>query len=244
MAAALDSYLQIGGLPEIVLADPGLRPRILKEYVDLVFYKDLIERHRITNPPLLRQLLKHCLGQPASLFSAHKLYNDFRSQGFELSKNTLYRYLDHLEESYVIFPLPVADRSIRKQAINPKKLYAIDWALGYTFVPEQTIDKGRKLESAIYLHWRRQREDLGYLAGDGAIDLVVNIERPEALINVALSVVQQAAWEREVSALASRAIKTSKVARTLVVHTAPAREPPTGIDVVEAWRYLLDLPNS
>lgn len=32
--AALDSYLQVGGLPEVVLADPLLRPRILKEYVD------------------------------------------------------------------------------------------------------------------------------------------------------------------------------------------------------------------
>jgi predicted AAA+ superfamily ATPase len=40
MAAALNEYLAIGGLPEVVLADPDLRPRILKEYVDLVFYKD------------------------------------------------------------------------------------------------------------------------------------------------------------------------------------------------------------
>jgi len=38
IAAALNEYLAIGGLPEVVLADPDLRPRILKEYVDLVFY--------------------------------------------------------------------------------------------------------------------------------------------------------------------------------------------------------------
>ena len=41
MAAALEDYLRTGGLPEVVLADELLRPRILKEYVDLLFYKDL-----------------------------------------------------------------------------------------------------------------------------------------------------------------------------------------------------------
>jgi predicted AAA+ superfamily ATPase len=239
MAAALDSYLQIGGLPEVVLADPLLRPRILKEYVDLVFYKDLVERYRISNPPLLRQLLKHCLGQPAALLSTHKLYKDFRSQGFELSKNTLYRYLDHLQESYVAFLLPIADRSIRKQAINPKKLHAIDWALGYPFVPEQTIDAGRKLESAVFLHWRRRREDLGYLAGDGEVDLVVDVDRPRLLINVALSITQPSAWEREISALVAGAARAPRAEKILVAHNAPLRESPPGVKIVEAWRYLL-----
>lgn len=120
MAAALNDYLGVGGLPEVVLADPELRPRILKEYVDLVFYKDLVERYKVANPALLRQLLKQCLGQPASLLSAHKVYKDFRSQGFELSKDTLYRYLHYLEESYIVFLLAVAERSIRKRAMNPK----------------------------------------------------------------------------------------------------------------------------
>lgn len=113
MAAALTDYLNIGGLPEVVLADTDLRPRILKEYVDLLFYKDLVERYSVSNSAVLRQLLKQCLGQPASLLSAHKVYNDFRSQGYELSKDTLYRYLGYLEESYLIFPLSMTDRSPR-----------------------------------------------------------------------------------------------------------------------------------
>src|ERR1700726_5130646 len=95
--------------------------------------------------------------------------------------------LGYLEESYLIFPLPVADRSLRKRAMNPKKLHLVDWALGYPFVPEQTIDTGCKLETAVFLHWRRQRDDLAYLASSGSaggeIDLVVNPARPEALLN-------------------------------------------------------------
>ena len=98
----------------------------------------------------------------------------FSSQGLALSKDSLYNYLGYLEESFVVFTLPVAERSLRKQAMNPKKLHAIDWALAYSFVAEPSIDVGKKLETAVLLHWRRQREDLGYLAGDREADLVVN----------------------------------------------------------------------
>jgi uncharacterized protein len=63
VAAALTDYLKVGGLPEVVLAAADLRPRILKEYVDLVFYKDLMERYRVSNSTVMRQLLKQCLGQ-------------------------------------------------------------------------------------------------------------------------------------------------------------------------------------
>jgi len=45
---------------------------------------------------------------PASLFNVHKLYQDLRSQGYALSKDTLYTYLGYLEQSFVVFPLPVA----------------------------------------------------------------------------------------------------------------------------------------
>jgi len=53
MAAALTDYLNIEGLTEVVLAHTDLRPRILKEYVDLVFYKDLVERYRVSNSAVL-----------------------------------------------------------------------------------------------------------------------------------------------------------------------------------------------
>ncbi|MBS0421831.1 MAG: ATP-binding protein [Proteobacteria bacterium] len=242
IAAALNEYLAIGGLPEVVLADPDLRPRILKEYVDLVFYKDLVERYKVANPALLRQLLKQCLSQPATLLSPHKVYKTFRTQGYELSKDTLYRYLHYLEESYITFLLPVAERSIRKRAMNPKKLHAVDWALGYPLVPEPFIDVGHKLETAVYLHWRRQREDLAYLGGEREIDLVVNAEQPELLVNVTAHVDRPDVYEREIGGLESAAGRMPRAKRILVVQQIPARDVPKGIEVIEAWRYLLSIP--
>ncbi|MEI7729585.1 MAG: ATP-binding protein [Verrucomicrobiota bacterium] len=239
MASALEEYLKTGGLPEVVLADEALRPRILKEYVDLVFYRDLVERYKVANPLVMRRLLRHCLGHPASLFNVHKLYLDFRSQGLALSKDTLYNYAGYLEESFVVFTLPVAERSLRKQAVNPKKLHAIDWALAYPFVAEPSIDVGKKLETAVFLHWRRRREDLGYLAGEREVDLVVNREQPEQLINVAYSTSQSQTWEREIAALEAAGTRFPRAERVLVAHERTTRKPPDGIQMSDAWRYLL-----
>lgn len=239
MAAALTNYLATGGLPEAVLAKPEVRGKILREHIDVLFYKDLVDRCTIANPAVLRQLIRQCLGQPASVLTAHKVYKDLQSQGYAVSKDSLYRYLHCLEESYIIFLLPVAERSVRKQAVNPKKLHPVDWTLGYPFVPQPLIDVGHKLETAIYLHWRRQREDLGYLNGDREVDLVVNPERPELLINVAFSVAAASTYEREIAALEWGGARMPQARKLLIVHDKPERAPPKGIEVIEAWRYLL-----
>jgi len=193
-----------------------------------------------------REAVGQCDGSDLSaafgLFDVHKLYQGFRSQGQALSKDTLYNYLGYLEQSFIVFPLPVAERSLRKQAVNPKKMHTIDWALALPFVAEPTVDVGKKLETAIFLHWRRQREDLGYLAGEREVDLVVNRDRPEQLINVAYSVTAPRTWAREIAALEQGAARFPQAKRLLVAHEHPTRKPPAGIQVMDAWRYLLDVP--
>jgi predicted AAA+ superfamily ATPase len=109
-------------------------------------------------------------------------------------------------------------------------------------VAEPTVDVGKKLETAIFLHWRRQREDLGYLAGEREVDLVVNRDRPEQLINVAYSVTAPRTWAREIAALEQGAARFPKATRLLVAHEHATRSPPEGIQVMDAWRYLLDVP--
>jgi predicted AAA+ superfamily ATPase len=235
-AAALDDYLETGGLPEVVLAEPALRPRVLKEYADFVFYRDLVERHQLASPAVMRELLRHCLASPASLLNPHKLYQDIRSRGLALGKDTLYRYLGFLEDAFLIFPVPVAERSLRKRAMQPKKLHVVDWALGYPYRPGAMIDRGRKLENAVFLHHRRQRDDLAYLGGAGEVDLVVGATQPEAWINSAWSLADDATWQRESAALTESGAPARRV---LVARETGGRAPPPGVELVEAWRYLL-----
>jgi len=121
-------------------------------------------------------------------------------------------------------------------------MHTIDWALAVPFVAAPTVDVGKKLESAVFLHWRRQREDLGYLAGEREVDVVVNRDQPEQLINVAYSVTAPRTWAREIAALEQGAARFPKAKRLLVAHEHATRKPPAGIQVMDAWRSLLDAP--
>jgi len=236
--AELEQYLEIGGLPEVVLASPQTRPLILKEYIDLMYYRDLLDRHRISNPIVMKELLRFCLSSPASLVNVAKLFQDMKSRGLKVSKNTLYRYLQLLEEAYFVFLLPIHDRSLRKQAINPKKMHPIDWSLGLNYLPGRLLDRGRRLETAVFLHNRRLNSNLSYQHSPTEIDLIDSESRPEKYTNVCWSLQDQTTLRREVAQFDG--IKASKASRILVAHEiGNSSKVPSNIEIVEAWRYLL-----
>jgi hypothetical protein len=148
-----------------------MRPLILEEYASLMFYRDVVERYGVRNEKLMRELLRHCFRHTASLLNVSKLHRDFRSLGFTASKNTLFGYLQYLEDAFLVFFLPKLERSLRKQAHNPKKLHVIDPGLvsGFKATPGQ--DAGHRLETAVFLETRRRRKDLFYYADGAETDL-------------------------------------------------------------------------
>lgn len=171
VSGALESYLAWGGFPEIVIADETLRPLILEEYASLMFYRDVVERYGVRNERLMRELLRHVFRNTASLLNVSKLHRDFKSLGFNISKNTLFEYLCYLEDAFLVFLAPKQEQSVRKQAHNPKKLHVIDTGLVAAFKANSARDVGHKLETAVYLEMRRIRKDLCYYINGSEVDL-------------------------------------------------------------------------
>jgi predicted AAA+ superfamily ATPase len=171
MRGAFEEYLRWGGFPEVVLAEPAMRPLILEEYASVMVYRDLIERHAIRNEALLRALLRHCFRHTASLLGVSKLHRDFQSLGFSTSKNTLFEYLALLEDAGLVFLLAKHDASLRKQAHNPKKLHVVDPGLIGAFQASADRDLGHKLETVVFLECRRRQKEWCYYANGGELDL-------------------------------------------------------------------------
>jgi hypothetical protein len=49
-------------------------------------------------------------------------------------------------------------------------------------------------------------------------------------------------WTREIAALEEAAARFPRAKRVLVVHDVGSRSPPSGVQVIDAWRYLLGRP--
>ena len=232
---ALEAYVRWGGLPEIVLADDALRPLILEDYASLIFYRDILERYGVRNQHLMRSLLQFCASRPATLLSVHKLHRDLRSRGVSASKNTLYEYLDHLEDAYLLFRLPRHERSLRKQEQNPKKVYVIDPALGRAFGSAVTSDRGAWLENSVFLTLRRTSRELYYAANAHEVDLVLPARDGTRFYNVAWSLSAPETADREAAAMRLGYERYPRAEGRLVAHET------AGVaSAVPAFRFLLE----
>lgn len=158
----LKHYLESGGFPETTLISKSRERSLLQDYVDLVIMRDIIERYQITNHTLIRYMIKTLLKNVGSPFSVNKFFNDIKSQGLSASKNTLYDYLQHIEDAFLVFMVPFFSESVRKVASNPKKTYVIDTGLINAYTVSLSPQYGHLFENVIYLDLRRQNHKVFY----------------------------------------------------------------------------------
>jgi uncharacterized protein len=235
---ALEQYLRWGGFPEVVLAEDALRPLILGEYASLMLYRDVVERYGVRNEALIRELLRFAFRNTATLVNVSKLHRDFASLGFRVSKNTLHEYLGYLEDSFLLFLLRKDERSLRKQAHNPKKLHVIDPGLVAAFQGNPDRDVGRKLETTVFLHLRRQRRALYYYANGGEVDLCD--EEGTAFWNICWSLSDPDTARREQQAMALGQSRARKAKGLLLYHEFASAQKSALPEAQPAWRWLLE----
>jgi predicted AAA+ superfamily ATPase len=237
LRSALVEYLEWGGFPEIVLAEQALRPLILEEYTSLMLYRDILERYAVRNEKLMRELLRHAFRNTSSLLNVSKLHRDLTSQGYQVSKNTLFEYLGHLEDAFLVFLLPIQESSIRKQAHNPKKLHVIDTGLVSAFKTHPARDLGHRLETAVFLHRRRHRKALFYYADSVEIDLCD--PEGQAFFNTCWDLGNPETLERETRAMEFGAHRWPSSKGQLLYHEYQKQTLNRLPHAAPAWKMLL-----
>jgi predicted AAA+ superfamily ATPase len=198
---ALETYLIDGGFAETINEDNTISRKILSDYLELIVYKDIVDRYNITNRSLLKTLNKYCFTNIATLISFNKLYNEFKSQGFKLSKDTIFNYVSHLEDAYTLFSVPIYRNSIKEEQRNPKKIYAID--NGFKKIYDYAIgeDKSKLYENIVFLHLRNQTKEIYYFKEKQEVDFYAKIEGKEFLVNVSVKIDNEKTKQRETKGL-------------------------------------------
>jgi uncharacterized protein len=241
----LERYLETGGFPEVQGIDQELRVRVLQEYVDVVIFRDVVERHGVENLPALRYLERRLLASPAGRFSVSKLFNDLKSQGMRVAKDSLYEYLAHLEDSFLLATLAIASPSARVRQVNPRKCYPIDPALSAALSFRASGDVGHLLETVVYLELRRRRRSLGYVVTSSGYEvdfLAEDLKGGLELIQVCAELEDPATRQRELRALEEAIAETSSERATLVTLREEGTVELAGrpLHIVPAWRWLLE----
>jgi predicted AAA+ superfamily ATPase len=226
----LREYLVLGGFPEA--QGSGKRPLIratrialLQGYVDTVLFRDVIERHAVSQVAALRWIIRHVLRNPCGSFSANKLHADLRSQGHNVAKDTVHALLDHLIDAFVIAAVPVATDSERRRNTNPKKIYPADPGLIDAFDTSGRSNTGHALETAVYNELSRRGADVTYVKTNDGFEVDFLARHPDGrqeLIQVCADATDAATWQRETRALDAAHAEHPRAERTVIVLDAAA----------------------
>lgn len=242
---AFKTYLHGGGFPEVVLAAPLYKDRILQEYFFVMLYKDLVERYEIKNPEPIRYFIKRVMSNLAKPTSINRIYNELKSQGVSIGKNTLYDVIVQTESVYLFFSLTKYEPSLVKESTGDKKYYCIDNGLRSVLLNPHSEDNGKLLENAVFLHLRRNlriQEELHYYKGKKECDfVVVEYDKVTRLIQVSYQIGDEETRKREVDGLLEAAQETGCRELTIVTMEAEAewKEQDMSIHVVPAWKWML-----
>jgi predicted AAA+ superfamily ATPase len=162
---SLRAYLQSGGFPEFVKTGAEL---ILQSLMEDILVRDIAVRHSIREVESLKQLAVYLISNVGTLVSANKLTDLFGIK----SSATILEYFAWLKDAYLIEFLPLFSYSLKVQARNPKKVYAIDTGLISATSTAFSENVGHKLENLIYLHLRRKSKELYYYKEKGECDFI------------------------------------------------------------------------
>ena len=149
LKSALDTYLQMGGIPD-ALKYPELP--LLRTLYDDVLYRDIATRYHLEAVTALKELAFFLVSNPANLVSFNRLKNQFRLG----SVNTIKSYIDYLENSWLVFSMNLYDFSVKRQQIALKKIFCIDGGLSNAVGFGFSANTGRLLENLVFLALRQQ----------------------------------------------------------------------------------------
>ena len=246
MANMFKSYLLTGGFPQAVLANVETeRVKLLQAYFNTMLFRDMIEHYNISaSPSVVRYFLKRVFNNITKPSSVNNIYNDLKSQGLKLSKDSLYQWLDYACNIFLLHKVPKYSKSIIKQSTSLSKYYVVDFALAKSVLLPQSEEKGKALENAVYMHLARhlnENEQIYYFNEGAECDFViVNDEGVKELIQVC--------WEldefntpRECGGLcaASAATGCKKISIVTCNQAQSIHYGDLQINVVAAWDFML-----
>ena len=240
---ALASYLASGGFPEAQGLDTRNRTELLRTYVDVVLLRDLVERHNLSQPQVLRWLVQQLLGNAAGAFSINKFHADLKSRGVAVGKDTLYSLLAQLEDAFLLSSIAIATDSVRRRQVNPRKVYPVDTGLIALYDRSGKPNTGHALETAVWHELQRRGLEAAYVRTAAGLEVDFAVRGPggeQALIQVCATLDDPATLAREVRALQDAAPAWPQATLHLIaLDLAPALQMPAGIQLHRAADWLL-----
>ena len=209
-----------------------------------MLFRDMIEHYFISaSPSVVRYFLKRVMNNITKPTSVNNIYNELKSQGMRVSKDSLYLWLDYACNIFLLRKVPKYTQSIVKQNLSPAKYYIADFAMRNAILLPQSDDEGKALENIVYTKLERElAEDDQVFYFNETVEcdfVVVRADHVDQLIQVCWQL-DDNNLSREVEAIVAAAEYTGCKNCTIVTFNQQHTIEHKGlvIKVVPVWRSM------
>jgi len=151
----INEYLIDGAYPEVVM-NKEIKEFLWKSYLDEIFYKDFLERHKLRNLELAKTIFEYILQNFSNLISVNKLKRFLKGR-VPLTDRTLYDYLQKLEDTLNVFFIRKYSERVYERMSWPRKVYIVDAGISNLILPSKDI--GKRMENTVFLELLRMTNE-------------------------------------------------------------------------------------
>lgn len=177
-------YLQVGGFPELALADNDIMAQqIMREdVVDKVLKRDLPSLYNIRNATEMERIFLYLCNVSSEIVSIEAIAKELNG----VSRPTVENYIQYLESANLIYQSWPVDMAGKKVLKAKSKIYIADAAIRNAVLMDDSlltdpVEMGKIVETAVYKHvaafYYQQATSVGYFRGGKKgkeIDIVVD----------------------------------------------------------------------
>ena len=154
--SSFQEFLLYGGFPEVIKTT--LKKELLQQYFEIVFYKDIIVRHSISQESALRLLIQKLVENIGKSYNVTNLRNRL-SQIVSINKQSLFDYLHFLADSFFVVHINNYQKSFLQRETE-RKTFFID--NGFLTILSLQVDQPKLFENQIFLELLKAGKEVYY----------------------------------------------------------------------------------
>ncbi len=200
---SISDYLIWGGFPKRLEFSENDMITYLKDLNDSIVIKDLINRFKIKNEELFKRIVNYVLMSNSRIFSSRNIEGYLKNEHINGSINTIIKYLSYLEKAFVINKIKPYSSKTKDELAYYFKIYDEDVSFNSLRCLNKRYDLTHNLENIVYnelIYMGYELKVLNKNDDDKEIDFIAIKDGKEFYIQVAYSVENDKAYEREFGA--------------------------------------------
>jgi predicted AAA+ superfamily ATPase len=231
----LREYIEFGGFPLVTLKEE--KEDILIRTFDDIIIRDIGERYNIRRLDKLKILAKRYLTDFSCLISYRNI-----AKAVGLSLDSVERISSYMQDAYLIYFINKFSYSLKKQEINPRKVYCIDSGL-INIVSFRFMENiGRLYENLVFQSLMQNGKEVYYFKEKGECDFIIKEKQKIIqLIQVCYNINDPDTKKREIDSLLEASAKLKCNNLLVITDDQEKEEKIKGkkIKYAPLWKWLL-----